>query len=129
MILGERFYKMSNASFCYGLTPVQHTAYSYLVCSSGQKGYCWPSVKTVAERCGCSEETARKALHVLEERKFIRIEPRYDNRHGACRQTSNYYFLLDPPAPKPRQASTPGNGDEQYSYEQGNDFPTEPLPL
>ena len=36
-ILGERFFKLSNAMFCYHLTPVQFTVYSCLVSSAGQK--------------------------------------------------------------------------------------------
>ena len=43
MILGERYYKMSNAVFSYQLTPAQLTVYSYIVCASGQKKYCWPA--------------------------------------------------------------------------------------
>ena len=42
-ILGERFFKLSNALFCYHLTPIQFTVYSFLVSSAGQKGNCWPS--------------------------------------------------------------------------------------
>lgn len=105
MILGERYYKMSNASHAYGLTPVQHTVYSYIVCASGQRGYCWPAVKTVAACCGCSEATARRTLHELAERKFIRIEPRYrDGVDGKLTQTSNRYVLLDLPPLRPGPA-------------------------
>ena len=43
MILGERYYKMSNAVFSYQLTPAQLTVYSYIVCTAGQKKYCWPA--------------------------------------------------------------------------------------
>ena len=98
MILGERYYKMSNATHAYGLTPVQHTVYSYIVCASGQKGYCWPAVKTVAANSGCSEATARRTLHELENRKFIRIESRYrDGANGKLSRTSNRYTVLDLP--------------------------------
>ena len=34
-ILGERFFKLSNALFCYHLTPIQFTVYSFLVSSAG----------------------------------------------------------------------------------------------
>lgn len=106
MILGERYYKMSNAIHAYGLTPVQHTVYSYLVCASGQKGYCWPSVRTVAVCCGCSEATARRTLHELAERTFIRIEPRYrDSADGKLTRTSNCYVILDLPPLRSGSAS------------------------
>ena len=53
-ILGERFYQMSNAIFCYDLKPIPLAVYSYLVCCAGQKDVCWPSMKTIALHCGCS---------------------------------------------------------------------------
>ena len=47
-ILGERFYQISNAIFCYDLKPIPLAVYSYLVCCAGQKELCWPSIKTIA---------------------------------------------------------------------------------
>ena len=76
-ILGERFFKLSNALFCYHLTPIQFTVYSFLVSSAGQKGVCWPSVKTIAASCGCSVNAAREAIRVLEQLGFIRCVKRY----------------------------------------------------
>ena len=55
-MLGECFFQMSNSIFYYGLTPDQLTVYCYLVCLTGQKEYCWPSVKTIAACCGISEK-------------------------------------------------------------------------
>ncbi len=55
MILGERFFKLSNALFSFHLTPIQFTVYSYLVSSAGQKEKCWPSMKTIAANYHCSE--------------------------------------------------------------------------
>ena len=65
-ILGERFFKLSNALFCYRLTPIQFTVYSFLVSSAGQKEKCWPSMKTIAASCGCSQNAAREAIKALE---------------------------------------------------------------
>ena len=61
-ILGERFYQMSNAIFCYDLKPIPLAVYSYLVCCAGQKDLCWPSIKTIALHCSCSENAARDAV-------------------------------------------------------------------
>ena len=71
-ILGERFYQMSNAIFCYDLKPIPLAVYSYLVCCAGQKDVCWPSMKTIALHCGCSENAARDAVSLLVDRGFIR---------------------------------------------------------
>ena len=97
-ILGERFFKLSNALFCYHLTPIQFTVYSFLVSSAGQKEVCWPSMKTIAANCGCSVNAAREAVRVLEQLGFIQCVKRYQDRpNGSVRQTSNSYFILDPP--------------------------------
>lgn len=89
MILGERFFKLSNALFSYHLTPIQFTVYSFLVSSAGQKGKCWPSMKTIAANCHCSETAARAAIAALEQKGFIRRVKRYQDRpNGSVRQTS-----------------------------------------
>ena len=100
-ILGERFFKLSNALFSYHLTPIQFTVYSFLVSSAGQKENCWPSMKTIAASCRCSQNAARGAISVLEQRGFIRRVKRYQDRpNGSVRQTSNAYYILEaPPLP------------------------------
>ena len=120
-ILGERFFKLSNALFCYHLTPIQFTVYSFLVSSAGQKKVCWPSMKTIAANCGCSINAARDAIRVLEQMGFIRCVKRYrDLPNGSIRQTSNSYFILDPP---PLSASrgrvTPEDGGEVHEQDEG----------
>ncbi len=121
MILGERFFKLSNAIFCYHLTPIQFTVYSFLVSSAGQKGKCWPSVKTIAANCGCSANAARAAIDVLEQRGFIRRAKRYQDRvNGSVRQTSNAYFILDtPPLPISWRRPAPGAGGVVYEQDEG----------
>lgn len=113
-ILGERFFKLSNALFCYHLTPIQFTVYCFLVSSAGQKEVCWPSMKTIAANCGCSVNAAREAVRVLEQMGFIRCVKRYrDLPNGGVRQTSNSYFILDPPPLSISQGRlTPRDGGE-----------------
>lgn len=111
-ILGERFFKMSNAIFCYDLTPIQLAVYSYLVCRSGQSERCWPSMKNIAACCGCSKNAARDATKVLEERGFIRKVNTYRSEsNGFSRQTNNTYYILDLP---PIRKSAP-----QVEYREG----------
>lgn len=122
-IPGERFFKLSNVLFCYHLTPIQFTVYSFLVSSAGQKLKCWPSVKTIAANCACSVNAARAAINELEHRGFIRRVARYqDQTNGSVRRTSNAYFILDPP-PLPISRGTPTSRDggvyEQDEREQG----------
>ena len=99
-ILGERFYKMSNAIFCYDLKPIPLAVYSYLVCCAGQKDLCWPSIKTIALHCSCSENAARDAVKQLVDRGFIRkaATNKLMRRDGSWRQSNNHYYILPLPA-------------------------------
>ena len=97
-ILGERFFQMSNAIFCYDLTPIQLAVYSYLKCCAGQKEKCWPGMKTIALHCGCSENAAREAIKVLHQRRFIKKVITYrESRNGKRHQANNTYYILELP--------------------------------
>ena len=99
-ILGERFYQISNAIFCYDLKPIPLAVYSYLVCCAGQKELCWPSIKTIALHCNCSENAARDAVKLLVERGFVRkaATNKLMRRDGSWRQSNNHYYILPLPA-------------------------------
>lgn len=76
-VLGERFYQMSNTIFCYDLKPIPLAVYSYLVCCAGQKDVCWPSMKTIALHCGCSEtRRGTRSVCWLTEGSSVRSRPR-----------------------------------------------------
>ena len=111
MILGERFFKLSNTLFYFHLMPIKFTVYSFLVSSAGQKDKCWPSMKTIAANCHCSETAAREAIAVLERRGFIRRVKRYQDRpNGSVRQTSNAYYIQDQPPIPVSWGHTPTRG-------------------
>ncbi|WHY01806.1 helix-turn-helix domain-containing protein [Neobacillus sp. DY30] len=55
----------------------------------------YPSVKTLAKECSCSENTVRNALKKLKELRLIDIKERKSNESG---QLSNLYVLLNPSA-------------------------------
>ena len=98
MNLTRDYFKASNLTFRYGLTPIQLSVYCYLVSCAGSADYCFPSVKTIAQSCNCSESSARKAVRRLDELGLIRCEAQYrENRYGAAEQTSNRYYILLPP--------------------------------
>lgn len=54
----------------------------------------YPSVKTLAKECCCSENTVRAALKRLKELRLIDIRERKNSESG---QLSNLYVLLNPP--------------------------------
>ena len=101
-IPGEQYFKMSNAIFAYGLTPIQLSVYCYLCRCAGQRGSCWPSMNTIARCCCCSKNAARAAVQKLASLGFIRVLATYDElADGGRRQTNNTYFILDlPPTPE-----------------------------
>ena len=108
MVLGERFYQMSNAIFRYDLTPTEFMVYSYLISCAGQKGVCWPSIGKIAVNCNCSENTARKAIASLVKKRFIRRVATYvDWIDGHSRQTNNTYYILNLPPVQSATATAP----------------------
>ena len=78
-------------------------------------------MKTIAANCGCSVNAAREAVRVLEQMGFIRCVKRYrDLPNGGVRQTSNSYFILDPPPPSiARRRATPKGEGEVYEQDKG----------
>lgn len=124
-ILGERFYQMSNAIFCYDLQPIPLAVYSYLVCCAGQKDLCWPSIKTIALHCNCSENAARDAVKQLVDRGFIRkVATKQMRRDGSWRQSNNHYYILPLPAlsttgHREGRSSTAGDDGEVHQQDKG----------
>ena len=95
-ILGERFYQISNAIFCYDLKPIPLAVYSYLVCCAGQKELCWPSIKTIAlqlfgKRCEGRSQAISGSRIQAATNKLMR-------RDGSWRQSNNHYYILPLPA-------------------------------
>jgi predicted transcriptional regulator len=115
-ILGANYFKLSNAVFCYGLTPIQLAVYSYLVSCAGQKEKCWPAMKTIAACCGCSKNAARDAVMELDKRGFIhKVETYRDEPNGKRRQANNTYYILELPdlhlhRPQPLYREAPSGG-------------------
>lgn len=130
MILGGRYFQLSNTIFCYGLTPIQLAVYSYLTSCAGQKEKCWPAMKTIAACCGCSKNAARDAVSELDRRGFIRKAATYkDEQNGKARQTNNTYYILElpdlhPSRPQEVYREAPPDGGEMYQQNADNKFKT-----
>lgn len=105
------FYQVDVRVFELGLKPITLVVYSYLVCCAGRKRSCFPSVRTIAKKCTCSESAARKAVQELTERGLITKEYGYrENRYGVRQQTSNTYRIL--PIPLYYE-----NGEPRYEHD------------
>jgi hypothetical protein len=77
---------------------------------------CYPSHRLLAKEIGCSERKVRDVLKQLKDLGLIAVHHR--KRKDNNGQTTNDYFLLDPPA---RDATPPGTGDTPPQY---RDVPT-----
>ena len=95
----NNYFTMPNEVFQLGLSAGELAVYSYLACCAGQKDLCWPSIKTIALHCSCSENAARDAVKQLVDRGFIRkVATKQMRRNGSWRQSNNHYYILPLPA-------------------------------
>ena len=65
-------------------SPARHI-FLELSLRANKEGECWPSVVTIAHDTGYSERQVRKMIRLLEDHKWIQIEPR--------KKTSNKYHI------------------------------------
>ncbi len=106
-----QFYQVDAKVFDLGLKPIPFAVYSYLVFCAGHKRNCFPSVRTIAKMCSCSESAVRSAIKELTALGLISKEYCYrENRYGVRQQTSNTYGIL----PIPRYYE---NGAPRYDYD------------
>ncbi len=77
------------------ISPRAKLVLAYLSRVSNTQGQSWPAVPTIAEKCGCCENSARKALRELEAAGFISVTARdLPTKQGRLRHTSHIYTLL-----------------------------------
>lgn len=70
--------------------PIRKLIFIKLCDQANDDGECWPSIKSIAKHCECSERTVQRSINELEIGGFISIESRYK----AGKQTSNVYQIL-----------------------------------
>lgn len=93
------------------LKPVNWSVYTLLLEMAGNKGSCWPSYATIAERCSISRRAAMNAVQALVEAGLVKVTER--QRDGTKERTSNVYSILDsgapdsPPSEPPAPPSAP----------------------
>jgi hypothetical protein len=83
------------------LTDAEHRAYSALAFFDWRGDGCWPSIATIAEAMGCSEDKAGRALASLRKKGLVEV------RRGQ-RKTNTYQLLIPETAdPCSRNRSRP----------------------
>ena len=86
----KEFFRLPNKIFQVPLDATQFKLYSYFICCSGSKGYCWPNMETIMRDTGIKKSSLQKAIKVLKARNLIAVY-KHRNRYG---YSNNEYHLL-----------------------------------
>ena len=91
------FFSLPNEIFQLGLNAGDLSVYSFLRrCENHRTHQCWPSIHTIGEAVGMSENTVRKYIRRLEERELIATEPTEVITKSSGRRNGNLLFTLRP---------------------------------
>ena len=110
-------------AFSSGLRPRARLVLQVLVLHCNKEGECFPSIRTIAAKCGYGISTVKRALDELVEAGYIIKQARFDERKNGG-QTSNLYTLCaeapQPPAPEqPTEPEPPMSDEEADETENG----------
>ena len=91
------FFSLPNEVFLLGLSAGELSVYSFLKrCENRKTHQCWPSIRTIGEAVGMSENTVRKYIRRLEGRGLITTEPTEVITKASGRRNGNLLFTLRP---------------------------------
>ena len=91
------FFSLPNELFLLGLNAGKLAVYSFLKrCENRKTHQCWPSIKTIGQAVGMSENTVRKYIRRLEERGLIVTESTEVVTKSSGRRNGNLLFTLRP---------------------------------
>ena len=91
------FFFLPNEIFQLGLNTGELSVYSFLKrCENRKTHQCWPSIKTIGQAVGMSENTVRKYIRRLEERGLIVTESTEVITKSSGRRNGNLLFTLRP---------------------------------
>ena len=91
------FFSLPNEVFLLGLSAGELAVYSFLKrCENRKTHQCWPSIRTIGQAVGMSENTVRKYIRRLEERELITTEPTEVVTKSSGRRNGNLLFTLRP---------------------------------
>ena len=91
------FFSLPNEMFLLGLSAGELAVYSFLKrCENRKTHQCWPSIKTIGQAVGMSENTTRKYIRRLEERGLLSAEPTTVLTKTSEKRNGNLRFTLLP---------------------------------
>lgn len=91
----RNFFALPNEVFELMLTPSELAVLCYLVRCADVSGSCFPSIHTIACACRISDNTVRKAVRNLAERKIIKKAGGFGMSKFGKAQTSSYVFSIN----------------------------------
>ncbi len=100
----KTFYVTMNV-FESGIPLMAKLVLTYLSSCCNKEGTCFPSMATIARKCGICKSSARKGVYALESAGIISIKPSYTtSKNGKRRRQANVFTLHCPTA---KNASAP----------------------
>lgn len=90
--LGMAKFEYMQRAFSSELKPRARLVLQVLVLHCNKEGECFPSIKTIAAKCGYGVSTVKRALDELVKAGYIVKQARFDERKNGG-QTSNLYTL------------------------------------
>ena len=93
-------------AFSSELRPRARLVLQVLVLHCNKEGECFPSIKTIAAKCGYGISTVKRALDELVEAGYIIKQARFDERKNGG-QTSNLYTFVPRSRSRPHRSSPP----------------------
>ena len=103
-------------AFSSELKPRARLVLQVLVLHCNKEGECFPSIKTIAAKCGYGVSTVKRALDQLVKAGYIVKQARFDERKNGG-QTSNLYTLCSdlPCTDEPENAPVPEDDSSDES--------------
>ena len=86
----KEFFRLPNKIFQVPLDATQFKLYAYLVCCSGSKSYCWPTMETIMRDTGIKKTSLQNAIKALKKRHLIEVRKHYKPTGNP----NNEYHLL-----------------------------------
>lgn len=93
----KNYFPLPNEIFMLGLCAGEISVYSYLLYLENRKTFqCWPSYKTIGRAVGMSQNTVRKYVMALEEKKLIMTEPTSIRTKDGRKRNGSLLYTIRP---------------------------------
>lgn len=93
----KNYFPLPNEIFMLGLCAGEISVYSYLLYLENRKTFqCWPSYKTIGRAVDMSQNTVRKYVMALEEKRLIMTEPTSIRTKDGRKRNGSLLYTIRP---------------------------------